>query len=147
MNLEQAQAWVKRPLTEAEVRQVAYLSKGQVDGSHHVLVCTAFAVGDVALLSEQVPSAVLTQVYGAGRVAEADLSQLTLNHVEVEVDGVPSTIFALSANYELPNLPVSRKRPTNAEDVEQWLGLTEGYSVQILTVAERAALLPEGNGA
>ncbi len=147
MNLEQAENWIGKPLTEDEVELIDYLSKGTVNGDEHVLVCTAFGLGDVTLLSENIPEFVLEQVYGFGSVSELTLAGLTLNHTELDVDGVPSTIFALCANYELPTLPVSRKRPTSAEDVNQWFGLTEGFNIKIITATERAALIldPGGN--
>ncbi len=143
MNLEQAENWIGKPLTEDEVQLIDYLSKGTVNGDEHVLVCTAFGLGKATLLSEQIPELVLEQVYGFGAVSELTLAGLTLNHTELDVDGTPSTIFALSANYKLPNLPVSRKRPTSATDVNQWLGLTAGFNITILTATERAALLSQ----
>lgn len=137
MNIEEAEAWIGGELTENQTKLVDYLSEGTIKGNERVLVCTAYGLGDLALLSTEVPEAVLTQVYGSGNVSELTLGGLALKHKVTESGEV---CFLLSANYELPNSAPSRSRYTSADDVAQWIKLIGEADIDIITVEEQQAL-------
>ena len=128
MTIEQAEAWKGEALTDNEKLLVTFLSKGTIKGSERVLVCSAYGLVSPDLLDTAIPQSALDQVYGEGEVTNLTLRDFALSEAVISET---EAWFSLSANYNVLPKGKSRKRYTNADDVAQWLGLTESFGVTI----------------
>ena len=144
MTIEEAEAWVGRPLSSNETACVHLLKPVTVRGSVHVLVAHAWAEVPTNQLDNKIPRGKIIERWGK------DLGDVTLQEFALITHACAEnnkSVFSISAcDYNAQGVK-SRKTYTDADALIEWVEEIAPFGIKLtdlLTDEEMVVLLPQG---
>lgn len=131
--IEEAEAWMQRPLTELETTYIDLLVCATVDGDEHILYADASCIVNTPQMDNKIPRG---QAKDRGWPDDVDftLADFSLRSKDLPLN---KTIFQVSAKDYSPELKQARRSYTSVDDLHIWITEIAPFGIKLSDLLNR----------